>query len=690
MMHLGLILVLIFCSLISYPSYIKLFKNWNKSSLVFSSILGLAFVTAVSWWLAFLGLKLSVANIFISAILAAALNWGIAYKFSQIEKIQIPLKNIFFHVFWFFILSKTYFYLRGFVPDINSLEKFPDLAFIFSIFKGGVVPPLDPFTAGETINYYYLGHYQSALLSKALAVQPNEFFHLHVGMCFALAGMALYACGEKLYQIISGKNEPFLNMVSGTLATFFGVIIGNFQAFYEVVILRNPKFWYPDATRYIEHTIHEYPSYSFLVGDLHGHVINMPLAVTMFALILEWSKRLNYERLESGVAFLKEEALIISFIGFCAATCYLVNAWDIMTLLTLAGVTSWWVLGREAGFFNRRLIEFLLVISLIWIVLSIFIYLPYWITFSSPASGLKLVPPAKSSPALQLAIIWFIHIYFPLIYLIYRKGFKGDMRFLTAASMLALFFIAFVEVAYFKDIYPEHFRANTMFKLGIQSWFWSGTVSAALITTILNGDVEWSKYARYFQMSVAGLLLGAGLFWTFRAVPQAFAFEGVTNKERGQMDGLDFMRKKDISDLELIYWIRENIEGQPVLAEAAGDSFSEHGRISVYTGLTNIIQWPVHVWLWRGSYDQPFKPRSRLQKQTGQPDTVAVRVGDMQLLYENPDIELTKTILKKYNVSYLVIGRTERAKYPKLSESKFDQLGKIIFRNENVKLYDMR
>jgi uncharacterized membrane protein len=309
-------------------------------------------------------------------------------------------------------------------------------------------------------------------------------------------------------------------------------------------------------------------------------------------------------------------------------------------------------------------------------------YFPYWLHFSSPASGLRFVPPAKSSPALQLAIIWVIHLYFPFVFLLLRNKFKGELRALTGICILAFILVAFVEVAYFKDIYPQHFRANTMFKIGISVWFWSSMVSAALIVMILNDEIKWGRQVRYVQMAVAGLLLGSGIFYVVKAVPQSFVLQ-----TKGNMDGLDFMRKKDPSDLNLIEWIRKNIVGQPVLVEAVGDSFSEHGRISVFTGLPNIIQWPVHAWLWRGSYDRSFKPKSNLEKARGAADTVGVRVGDVQLLYETEDVGLAKVILDKYKAGYLVIGRMERAKYPNLKEAKFDQLGEVVFRNENVKLY---
>ena len=57
----------------------------------------------------------------------------------------------------------------------------------------------------------------------------------------------------------------------------------------------NYNYWFPDATRYIgynpetnDKTIHEFPSYSFVLGDLHAHVVNIIFVLTVLAILLSW------------------------------------------------------------------------------------------------------------------------------------------------------------------------------------------------------------------------------------------------------------------------------------------------------------------------------------------------------------------------------------------------------------------
>ena len=44
-------------------------------------------------------------------------------------------------------------------------------------------------------------------------------------------------------------------------------------------------YWYANATRFIPYTIHEFPGYSFVVSDIHGHVLSLPYALLAIGLL---------------------------------------------------------------------------------------------------------------------------------------------------------------------------------------------------------------------------------------------------------------------------------------------------------------------------------------------------------------------------------------------------------------------
>jgi uncharacterized membrane protein len=83
-----------------------------------------------------------------------------------------------------------------------------------------------------------------------------------------------------------------------------------------------------------------------------------------------------------------------------------------------------------------------------------------------------------------------------------------------------------------------------------------------------------------------------------------------------------------------------------------------------------VIGWPVHEWLWRGTYD-----------------IVAPRIADVQTLYSTTNINIAKALVKKYNISYAVISALERQKYSNINEQTFVKLGKLIYQNGGTRLY---
>jgi uncharacterized membrane protein len=92
------------------------------------------------------------------------------------------------------------------------------------------------------------------------------------------------------------------------------------------------SYWYPDATRFIgfdpdtkDKTIHEFPAYSFIVADLHGHmndiaVVLLIVAILFHYFVLEQDKKQNQEKLLFGPTNL--------YLGLLLAIAYMTNAWD--------------------------------------------------------------------------------------------------------------------------------------------------------------------------------------------------------------------------------------------------------------------------------------------------------------------------------------------------------------------------
>ncbi len=109
-----------------------------------------------------------------------------------------------------------------------------------------------------------------------------------------------------------------------------------------------------------------------------------------------------------------------------------------------------------------------------------------------------------------------------------------------------------------------------------------------------------------------------------------------------------------------------------MLVEADGDSYTDSARFSAFTGMPTVIGWPVHEWLWRGTYD-----------------VVAPRREDVRKIYESDEGETTRHLLAKYRVRYVIVGTLERQKYERIDEKKLESLGLAVFRRGSTVIYDV-
>jgi uncharacterized membrane protein len=99
-------------------------------------------------------------------------------------------------------------------------------------------------------------------------------------------------------------------------------------------------------------------------------------------------------------------------------------------------------------------------------------------------------------------------------------------------------------------------------------------------------------------------------------------------------------------DYLAIKWMNQTIVGTPVIAEAAIGPYRGNGsRFSIATGLPTIIGWDRH------EYQQ--RP----------PDGISIRSSDVRSLYNSTDVNGKLEILRKYHVSYVVVGGVERHWY---------------------------
>jgi YYY domain-containing protein len=248
-------------------------------------------------------------------------------------EIRKHLRIFLFEELIFFTTLVIWSFVRAHQPDIHDLEKFMDYGFINSILRSEYFPPKDMWLTPFSINYYYFGHLYTGVITKLSSIPSFISFNLMISTIFAFTFTLSFSIGINLIQRI--KNFSLKTTV--ILSILFAYVIslgGNLQTIYSLFKTYDPEsplpfwkltlspfsfpnaYWYPNATRFIYHTIHEFPSYSFVVADLHGHVLDIPVVITLIslALILFLEKRIRIA--------------IILLLSFLISIAYMTNAWD--------------------------------------------------------------------------------------------------------------------------------------------------------------------------------------------------------------------------------------------------------------------------------------------------------------------------------------------------------------------------
>jgi uncharacterized membrane protein len=659
----------------------RLFVGWFDEGYFFSKAVGMAVVT----WIVYAMGTVRILPFSTVSILVAL---GVVFVFGLVgnrgnRADKGNKRNRVFMIFAeelsFLVALLFWSWVKSHEPSIRGLEKFMDFGFMKSILNTQYFPASDMWYAGGSINYYYFGHIVTAVLTKLSGIDLAYTFNLMLATIFALTltmsfsiGVQLLTMGHigrigKIGQIGGGLLTAFLVTLAGNLQTLYaftkGYVGDNVQPFWKLLwpigeyLQKVPDgmkaYWYANATRFIPYTIHEFPGYSFIVSDVHGHVLSLPFVLLTIAMLI-------------GAAHASRFTLI--FYGFLMGVLLMTNVLDgpiyLGLLVITLGVSNWKTMAEKLG---------LVVIA------AGITALPFLTHFKSFVSGIAVnCPPAflantkigplifegtekcQHSPIWMMLILWGFFLY---------CGFWLVVRLTTAEKMLRIFFffsialIIFPEFFYFKDIYPMHFRSNTMFKLGYQAFILFSLVSGYSIVRILFGGS-----LRIKKLLFAVFLLPQLFLVSIYPVFAVRSYFGELKKYEG-LDGLGWIRREYPSDFAAINWLNS----QPthgILVEADGDSYTDYARFSTFTGHPTIVGWAVHEWLWRGSYD-----------------VVAPRREEVRQIYEETDVEQTKSLLNTYRVRYVVVGALERTKFKNLQEWKLAVLGARVFQSGETIIY---
>ena len=161
-------------------------------------------------------------------------------------------------------------------PDVWLTEKPMDMAFLNAANRAQTFPPEDPWFAGADLNYYYLGHLAMGILVKLGDLRPDEGYNVAVAALLALTATAVFTLAATLWAAARG---PAKAVRAGLGALLVVVVLGNLEGARILLADGGPLREYDwfAASRIDPDTIMEFPWFSFLLGDLHAHVLAVPV-----------------------------------------------------------------------------------------------------------------------------------------------------------------------------------------------------------------------------------------------------------------------------------------------------------------------------------------------------------------------------------------------------------------------------
>lgn len=727
------------------PLTMVMFCRFKDKGWLFSKTIGLAVSGWLIWYLSSCRIvKFTVANCYIVTAVCFVLNVLLLlyynkkrneetfaghpyFSFTAENLLSAGMAELLFYAAFLF-----WTYLRCFKPEImGNTEKFMDYGLMTSIDNAIYMPAEDMWFAGEGINYYYLGQYFCTFIKRLSGVAIEDSYSLSLmmvaGLAFAMPYSLMNQVASDYVNCRSVRTKKSIELLEERAGAWFGPAVGIIAGLavcfagnmhYTVVngiALKSEKvhewlsidkdfYWFPDATRYIgyapdrpDKTIHEFPCYSFVLGDVHPHVINIMFVLTVIAALYtilqmrsKQMKIYRYKR-EEAVAFAGTKKAIIReaflpqvvLVGFFIGFFHMTNYWDYPIYFVVSGAV---ILFSNAVICHFKKTTLWLTAAHAAVVLgvSFIVSLPFKLSFDQISTSIGIA--LKHSLPHQLIILWGLPITSVITFLVImirkcnranklaakKKNHKtateeeetfeekypglawlcrmiGSLEtsdlFVLTLGLCACGLILLPELVYVKDIYSSDYRrANTMFKLTYQAFIMFGMCMSYISFRLLRFREKTSQ-AVFAGVTLALLVSTFGYF----GVAVESWYGDYTDETRYQgLDCVAFMEEHFPEDYAAVGWINENINEPSVLVEGAGTSYSYYQRISVTTGHATIIGWQDHQHLWRSEGGFAL------------PESIPERQTDVTTLYTTTDAATAKAVIDKYDVDYVYVGVSER------------------------------
>ncbi len=759
------LLVVELLGLLAFPVAFRLCGYLQDRGYGLSKALGLLLLTYPLWVLGSMGVPMTRPAALLLLAVLAGLSCALAWRqrsdllaFLRREwRLVLALEGVFLLVFAGWAL------FRSFDPGINHTEQLMDLGLLSAAAQATTFPPQDVWLLGHTVNYYYFGYLMVGTLAEVTGIATSVAYNLGMALVPAVAAVGLLGLAVTLVMRCGASRETALLcglggvVLLGLMSNLEGVLefarvrgLGS-SAFWEGLDIKGletavaQSSWYPEqgwwwwrATRVIDtvesgvsldYTIQEFPLFSFMLGDLHPHMMSIPFLLLTLGLGLQLLATPGHP----SRAWYRDQWGLLLVTGLSLGALGAINAWDLPTFMALAmaliavkAYRDWrsaggWPAAGGAG-----------ALALLLVVVAVLAYLPYYRGLAGSLHGILPVEGPTTQPH-HFLIVWGVFLValapFLVLQVACRLRNPSPLLLVAAAGLAVAPFLAWVgavavmdsEAAVISRLFhllpgmvvtaalvyrcltlardgaepslifalgllvfaaflltgPELFRVtdlfgnrmNTVFKLSYQAWVVLAVASSVGLYygASLLAHRDWRQWAGWAWMGVLALAVLGGVYYAGGALTdKANAFRGPQT-----LDGLAFLAEARPGEYEAIQWLRAEASQDDGLLEAVGPDYSDHGRISAATGVPTVLGWAGHERQWRGG-STALEGREEAVQRIYQGDPRAAE------------------LLGQFDVTYVVVGPRERERYDPVDLSPLGDVLEQAFAAGDVTVYRVK
>ncbi len=626
-------------------------------------VAGLVLVAMPAWWAGVIGIR-QWRTVGVVALIACAIVGGLVVWRRKSWRRLLIAEAI------FLAAAALVVFLRLDHPQIVYTEKPMDLGILASLLRAEGFPPPDMWLGGETLPYYYWGALLWTVPISLSSIPLELAYNLTVGLIGGLVAALLWMLGRR-----AGGSHW-----AGLLAAFFGVFAGTVDGMRQILLgtkLGGLDYWH--SSRQVADTITEWPLFTFWLGDLHPHLLSLP--VVCLSLLLAWQAG----KQRPGVG---QVAALATLFGVAWAA----NPWAMPP--TLAGIALLLIAGEERWYWPvgdgwRRWASVAAIGVGGWLVTA-----PFHLSFQPFFHGLEfvhawtdpgglllyagcLVVPAalagwallrrlsgddaEAGLAMALVVlaaamvlacasrrptmVLLAAILMVLVAAVISST-AGRDRPALALAALGLFLLLVPEVVFVADAYGEKLhRMNTVFKAFIQAWIFLVVALPVLL--------RWGIRRREVRVAVIGLMVVLAL-----PHPAGMTVNQFTAAELG----LDGMRWMPAGDRAIVRALRSQPPGT-MLAEAVGGAYTDYARLSAASGVPAYLGWGNHELVWRGS---DISGETERRKEL------------VERLYSSTDPQEVRQLAAEEGIHLVAVGSLERLDFTEEGLAVVEAAGEVL------------